>query len=99
MSSPPSRPRLAALGTLANNIHWTWDRAHAGPVLPARSGTVGVERPRSTPPRSPASPPARWAELSADPEIAAFTDAAAASGWLEATTEPRWFQGRDATPR
>src|SRR6185436_17915223 len=39
----------------------------------------------------------RWSELSADPEVIALTDAAAAR-LAQATTEPRWFQGRTDSP-
>src|SRR6185436_8830052 len=39
----------------------------------------------------------RWSELSADPEVIALTDAAAAR-LAQATTEPRWFQGRADSP-
>ncbi|MEP7113546.1 MAG: DUF3417 domain-containing protein, partial [Ilumatobacteraceae bacterium] len=87
---------LAALGSLANNIHWTWDRktqalfAQLDPTLWASSG--------HDPLRLIAGITAgRWAELSADPEIASLT-IAAADRLAQATTEPRWFQGRADSP-
>ncbi len=93
---PAIPPRLAALGSLANNIYWTWDRqtqalfAKLDPVLWESSG--------HDPLRLIAGITAgRWAELSADPEIASLTDAAAAR-LAEATTAPRWFQGRTDSP-
>jgi glycogen phosphorylase len=93
---PAIPSRLAALGSLANNIHWTWDRktqalfAQLDPALWASSGhdplrlISGITA-------------SRWAELSADPEVAALTDAAA-DRLARATTEPRWFQGRADSP-
>ena len=93
---PAIPTRLAALGLLANNIYWTWDRqtqalfSQLDPALWESSG--------HDPLRLIAGITAnRWAELSADPEIAALTDAAAAR-LAEATTEPRWFQGRTDSP-
>ena len=93
---PAIPPRLAALGSLANNIHWTWDRqtqalfAQLDPALWESSG--------HDPLRLIAGITAgRWAELSADPEIVARTDAAA-DRLAQATTEPRWFQGRAESP-
>ena len=89
-SSRPSRARLAALAALATNIYWTWDRqtqalfAQLEPALWESSGhdplrlIAGITA-------------ARWAELSADPEIAALTDAAAerlAAGHHRATLVP-----------
>ena len=93
---PAVPKRLAALSALANNIHWTWDRetqalfAKLEPVLWASSGhdplrlIAGITAPR-------------WAELSADPEIAALTDEAEAR-LAQAVTEPRWFQSRPDSP-
>jgi starch phosphorylase len=93
---PAIPTRLAALGPLANNIYWTWDRqtqalfAQLDPALWEASG--------HDPLRLIAGITAnRWAELSADAEIASLTDAAA-ERLAEATTEPRWFQGRTDTP-
>ena len=93
---PAIPPRLAALGSLANNIRWTWDRqtqalfAQLDPPLWESSG--------HDPLRLIAGITAgRWAELSADPEIVALTDAAA-DRLAQATTEPRWFQGRPDSP-
>ena len=93
---PAIPPRLAALSDLANNIHWTWDRftqalfARLDPQLWQSSGhdplrlIAGISE-------------TRWSELSADPEVIALTDAAAAR-LAQATTEPRWFQGRSESP-
>src|SRR4051794_24948422 len=87
---------LAALSSLANNIHWTWDRrtqalfSRLDPELWESSGhdplrlIAGITE-------------NRWAELSSDPEIIALTDAATAR-LAQATIEPRWFQGREASP-
>src|SRR3954468_13603331 len=93
---PAIPPRLAALSSLANNIHWTWDRrtqalfSRLEPELWESSGhdalrlIAGITE-------------SRWSELSSDPEIIALTDAAAAR-LAQATTEPRWFQGREESP-
>ena len=87
---------LAALGPLTNNIYWTWDRqtqalfSKLDPALWESSGhdplrlIAGITA-------------SRWADLSADTEIASLTDAAA-ERLAEATTEPRWFQGRTDSP-
>src|SRR5258705_1654794 len=93
---PAIPTRLAALSSLANNLHWIWDRrtqallARLDPDLWESSGhdplrlIAGITN-------------SRWVELSADPEIAALTDAAAAR-LAQATTEPRWFQSRPQSP-
>jgi len=93
---PAVPERLAALTTLANNIHWTWDRetqalfAKLDRALWSSSGhdplrlIAGITA-------------ARWEELSADPEIAALTDAAE-TRLAQAISEPRWFQGRPDSP-
>ncbi|HEY4609509.1 MAG TPA: alpha-glucan family phosphorylase, partial [Ilumatobacteraceae bacterium] len=87
---------LAALSSLANNIHWTWDRrtqalfSRLDPELWESSGhdplrlIAGITE-------------NRWAELSTDEEIIALTDAATAR-LAQATSEPRWFQAREASP-
>jgi len=93
---PAIPARLEALATLATNIYWTWDRqtqalfAQLEPALWESSGhdplrlIAGISA-------------ARWAELAADPEIAALTEAAA-DRLTHAITEPRWFQGRTDSP-
>jgi glycogen phosphorylase len=93
---PAIPPRLAALSSLANNIYWTWDRQTQ--ALFARLDPVLWESSGHDPLRLIAGITAsRWVELSADPEIASLTDAAA-ERLAEATTEPRWFQGRTDSP-
>lgn len=93
---PAVPQRLAALSSLANNIHWTWDRqtqalfAELDPALWEASG--------HDPLRLIAGITAtRWEQLSANVEIAALTDAAEAR-LAQAITEPRWFQGRPDSP-
>src|SRR4029077_15969756 len=93
---PAIPPRLAALSSLANNIHWTWDRrtqalfAQLDPELWESSGhdplrlIAGITE-------------TRWSELSEDPDIGDLTDAAEAR-LAQATTEPRWFQSRPLSP-
>jgi glycogen phosphorylase len=93
---PAIPTRLAALGSLANNLHWIWDRrtqalfARLDPDLWESSGhdplrlIAGITN-------------SRWVELSADAEIASLTDAAA-ERLAKATTEPRWFQARPEGP-
>ncbi|MBK5331484.1 MAG: alpha-glucan family phosphorylase, partial [Ilumatobacteraceae bacterium] len=93
---PAIPARLEALAELATNIYWTWDRqtqalfAQLEPALWESSGhdplrlIAGITA-------------ARWTELSANPEIAALTDAAAVR-LAQATTEPRWFQSRQHSP-
>ena len=93
---PAIPPRLAALGTLANNLYWTWDRetqalfARLDPELWEASGhdplrlIAGITA-------------ARWMELAADEQVIALTDAAA-DRLARATTEPRWFQSRADSP-
>jgi glycogen phosphorylase len=91
---PAIPERLAALATLANNIHWTWDRRTQ--ALFSRLDPLTWETGGHDPLRLIAAITAeRWAEVAADPEIIALTDEAEArlSG---AITEPRWFQGRDS---
>ena len=89
---PAIPTRLAALATLANNIHWTWDRrtqalfARLDPELWESSGhdpirlIAGITA-------------ARWAVLADHADIASLTDAAV-DRLEQATTEPRWFQER-----
>ncbi|HEX2782089.1 MAG TPA: alpha-glucan family phosphorylase [Ilumatobacteraceae bacterium] len=93
---PAIPTRLAALASLANNLHWTWDRE-----TKALFGTLDPELWESSgrdPLRLIAGITAsRWDELAADPEIAALTNAAA-ERLDQAMTEPRWFQGRADTP-
>jgi starch phosphorylase len=93
---PAIPTRLAALSSLANNLHWIWDRrtqalfARLDPDLWASSGhdplrlIAGITN-------------SRWVELAADSEIGALTDAAA-DRLAQATTEPRWFQSRPKSP-
>ena len=93
---PAIPARLAALGSLANNLRWTWDRqtqalfARLDPRLWESSGhdplrlIAGITS-------------GRWDDLAADGEIAALTDAAAAR-LAEAMTDPRWFQARPDSP-
>jgi len=93
---PAIPARLQALGALANNIYWTWDRLTQ--ALFARLDPALWESSGHAPLRLIAGITAsRWAELSADPEIVALTDAAAAR-LTQATTEPRWFQSRPDSP-
>jgi starch phosphorylase len=93
---PAIPPRLAALGSLANNIHWTWDRQTQ--ALFAKLDEALWESGGHDPLRLIAGITAtRWAELAADAEIASLTDAAA-DRLAQAITEPRWFQGRRETP-
>ncbi len=93
---PAIPPRLAALGSLANNIHWTWDRQTQ--ALFAKLDEALWESGGRDPLRLIAGITAnRWEELADDDEIAALTDAAAAR-LAQAITEPRWFQGRRETP-
>jgi starch phosphorylase len=87
---PAIPAELAALGELANNIHWTWDRqtqalfAALDPGLWEMSGHDPLRNDR-------------WAELSVDPQITALTDEAA-DRLHRAITDPRWFQGRPDSP-
>jgi len=93
---PAIPPRLAALSDLANNIHWTWDRLTQ--ALFSRLDPQLWESGGHDPLRLIAGiTESRWSELSADPEVIALTDAAAAR-LAQATTEPRWFQGRADSP-
>jgi len=93
---PAIPPRLAALSSLANNIHWTWDRRTK--ALFARLDPALWESSGHDPLRLIAGITAgRWEELSADPEIVALTNDAAAR-LAQAITEPRWFQGRPQSP-
>ncbi len=93
---PAIPPRLAALGALANNIHWTWDRQTQ--ALFAQLDAALWESSGHDPLRLIAGITAtRWNELSADIEIASLTDAAA-DRLAQAITEPRWFQGRSDSP-
>jgi glycogen phosphorylase len=93
---PAIPPRLAALSSLANNIHWTWDRRTQD--LFAQLDADLWESSGKDPLRLIAGITAsRWAELAADPDIGSLTDAAA-DRLAQATTEPRWFQGRADSP-
>jgi starch phosphorylase len=93
---PAIPARLAALDSLAHNIHWTWDRQTQ--ALFAQLDLDLWESSGHDPLRLIAGITAsRWAELSADPEIIALTDAAA-TRLAQATTEPRWFQSRPQSP-
>ena len=93
---PAIPTRLAALASLANNLHWTWDRetkALFGRLDPELWESSGRD-----PLRLIAGITAvRWDELAADPDIAALTDEAA-ERLAQAMTEPRWFQGRPDSP-
>ena len=93
---PAIPARLVALGPLANNLRWTWDRETQ--ALFARLDQGLWESSGHDPLRLIAGVTAgRWDELAADDEIAALTDAAAAR-LAQAMTEPRWFQGRAESP-
>ncbi|MEP7045266.1 MAG: alpha-glucan family phosphorylase, partial [Ilumatobacteraceae bacterium] len=93
---PAIPARLEALSALANNIYWTWDRQTQ--ALFAQLDESLWQSSGHDPLRLIARiTAARWAELAADAEIAALTDAAAAR-LAQATTEPRWFQGRTDSP-
>jgi glycogen phosphorylase len=93
---PAIPARLAALSALANNIYWTWDRQTQ--ALFSQLDSALWESSGHDPLRLIAGITApRWAELSADPDVIALTDAAAAR-LAQATTEPRWFQGRADSP-
>jgi glycogen phosphorylase len=93
---PAIPAELAALGELATNLHWTWDRhtqalfAQLDPALWASSGhdplrlIAGITN-------------TRWAELSADPQIAALTHEAAERLHV-ALSDQRWFQSRHESP-
>ncbi|MGZ4674130.1 MAG: alpha-glucan family phosphorylase, partial [Ilumatobacteraceae bacterium] len=86
----------AALGSLANNLRWTWDRQTRALFAELDRGLW--ESSGHDPVRLIAGiTAARWDELAADDEIVALTDAA--SHRLEqAMTDPRWFQGRPDSP-
>ena len=93
---PAIPARLEALAELATNIYWTWDcqtQALFTQLEPALWESSGHDPLRLI----AGITAARWAELSADPEIAALTDAAAGR-LAQATAEPRWFQGRSQSP-
>ncbi len=93
---PAIPERLGALGPLANNLRWTWDRQTQ--ALFARLDDALWESSGQDPLRLIAGITAgRWDELAADDEIASLTDAAAVR-LAEAMTQPRWFQGRTETP-
>ena len=93
---PAIPTRLAALASLANNLHWTWDRetkalfGRLDPELWESSGRDPLRLIAGITAR-------RWDELAADPDIGALTDAAA-ERLAQAMTEPRWFQGRPDSP-
>ncbi|HSB86421.1 MAG TPA: alpha-glucan family phosphorylase [Ilumatobacteraceae bacterium] len=91
---PAIPARLAALSTLATNIHWSWDRQTQS--LFARLDPVLWEASGHDPLRLIAAITAtRWEELAADADVCTLTDEAARR--LErAITEPRWFQGRES---
>ena len=92
---PAIPPRLAALASLANNIHWTWDRRTQ--ALFAKLDETLWDSSGHDPLRLIAGITAgRWEELAADPEIASLTDAAA-DRLAQAISEPRWFQGRSTS--
>ncbi len=93
---PAIPPPLAALGSLTNNIHWTWDRQTQD--LFSRLDPALWETSAHDPLRLIAGISAsRWEQLAADADIVSLTDAAAERLAL-AITEPRWFQGRAHTP-
>jgi glycogen phosphorylase len=93
---PAIPAELAALGELATNLHWTWDRqtqalfAKLEPALWASSGhdplrlIAGIAN-------------TRWTELSADAEIVVLTNEAAERLHV-ALSDQRWFQGRHESP-
>ncbi len=93
---PAIPARLAALGSLANNLRWTWDRQTQALFAELDRGLW--ESSGHDPVRLIAGITAgRWEELAADDEIAALTDAAS-ERLAEAMTDPRWFQGRPHSP-
>ena len=93
---PAIPARLAALGPLANNLRWTWDRETQ--ALFAQLDRRLWESSGHDPLRLIAGITAdRWLVLAADDEIAALTDAAT-ERLAEAMTDPRWFQGRPSSP-
>ena len=87
---------LQALTQLAQNLHWTWDRdtqalfERLDPALWKASGRDPLRL------LATISAP-RWAELSADAEVVAATEAAAAR-LRDAIEAPRWFQQREGSP-
>ena len=87
---------LAALGDLATNLHWTWDRDTQH--LFARLDPTAWETSGRDPLRLLATiEPARWDELAADPAIIDATHEAK-SRLDAAISEPRWFQSREGSP-
>ncbi|MFZ4812641.1 MAG: DUF3417 domain-containing protein, partial [Ilumatobacteraceae bacterium] len=87
---------LAALGDLATNLHWTWDRDTQH--LFARLDPTAWEASGRDPLRLLATiEPARWDELAADPAIIDATHEAK-SRLDAAISEPRWFQSREGSP-
>ena len=94
---PAIPPRLAALGSLANNIHWTWDRHTQALFAQLDPDAVGVQRPRSAAPdrrdhRRPVGRTRRPIPRSRRSPTPRPT------GWPRPTTEPRWFQSRGRQP-
>ena len=87
---------LGQLTELAVNLRWTWDRetqALFEQLHPALWKSTGHDPLRLL----AAIDAARWAELAADPNVVAATDAAAAR-LHDALHAPRWFQGRTDSP-
>jgi starch phosphorylase len=93
---PAIPPELEGLRELATNLHWTWDRD--AKHLFERLDPAAWEASGHDPLRLLASiEPDRWAELGSDPGV--VDHARAALDRLRAALrEPRWFQGRDASP-
>ena len=93
---PAIPPALGALAGLADNLHWTWDRPTKR--LFARLDPEAWESSGHDPHRLLATiTTERWAQLAADGEIVAETEAAA--GRLrDAVESPRWFQEHGDSP-
>ncbi len=93
---PAVPPALDALRELSTNLHWTWDRE--AKQLFARLDPAAWDAAGGDPMRLLASiTPERWSQLAADPAVVDATRAAKERLDL-AVHEPRWFQGRDASP-
>ena len=87
---------LGALSQVAVNLHWTWDgqtQALFKRLDPALWKSTGRDPLRLL----AAISAGRWAELAADPEVVAATEAAAAR-LRDAVEAPRWFQSRTDSP-
>jgi starch phosphorylase len=93
---PAIPDRLSALGELAHNLHWVWDRRTQ--QLFEQLDPEAWHDSAGDPLRALAAiEPERWVQLAADPDVVAATDDAAARLHAD-LSEPRWFQGRTDTP-